>query len=131
VFGFPSEAFSTGPVALVEHPGPPGPLFSDRLTYHGPHFDGDTYEPGEDYQRLGTLLERVLAFMLDHKWHTLQEIHKATQPGTEASVSARLRDLRKPKHGSYTVDRERVCRGLHHYRIPRPPGAGQMDLSYQ
>jgi len=37
----------------------------------------------------------------------------------EASVSARLRDLRKAKFGGYRVERQRVRegRGLYHYRL--------------
>lgn len=42
--------------------------------------------------------------MADGKWRTLQEISEITGD-PEASVSARLRDLRKFEHGSNTVSR--------------------------
>lgn len=51
----------------------------------------------------GTVHERVLSFMSDHNWHTLDEIH-AECGGTATGVSARIRDLRKPEYGSHTVE---------------------------
>jgi hypothetical protein len=79
-------------------------------------FDGQTYEPIHDFARLRGQLERVNAFMADGRFHTLNEIARAAG-GTEASVSARLRDLRKPKYGSRDVKRERVTGGLFRYRL--------------
>lgn len=64
-------------------------------------------------------MKRVLSLMSDGKWRTLSEIHEAVG-GTEASVSARLRDLRKPKFGGYTVLRRRVGdprRGMWEYKL--------------
>ena len=43
-------------------------------------------------------------------WLTLRELSQLTQYG-EASISAQLRHLRKPKYGSYVVEK-RVRRGL-------------------
>jgi hypothetical protein len=43
-------------------------------------------------------------------WLTLRELSQVTQFG-EASISAQLRHLRKPKYGSYVVEK-RVRRGL-------------------
>jgi len=37
--------------------------------------------------------------------------------GSEASVSARLRDLRKAKFGAHTIERQRVSAGLFRYRM--------------
>ena len=45
-----------------------------------------------DHARLKTLLQKVHAFMADGQYHTLESI-KLSCGGTEASVSARLRDL--------------------------------------
>jgi hypothetical protein len=79
-------------------------------------FDGTTYEPERDKTRLSRQLIAVRSFMSDYEWHTLEEIAAATgEP--EASISARLRDLRKPRFGAYIVDREYVSAGLWHYRL--------------
>ena len=94
-----------------------------------PLFDGETYDPIEDHDRLATLLERVRLLMLDGNWRTLAAISLAAG-GTEASVSARLRDLRKPSGGSYLVDRERVkgARGLFRYRVREKDDSAQRKL---
>jgi hypothetical protein len=74
---------------------------------------------GRDHERLRSLLQRVFKLMKDGHWRTLPEIVSVTG-GTEASVSARLRDLRKDKFGGYDVDREHVGAGLFRYRlVPR------------
>lgn len=79
-------------------------------------FDGVTYDPALDEDRLSKLLGRVYEFMSDHQWHTLPEL-KSRCGGTEASVSARLRDLRKNRYGCHPVERRRVIGGLWEYRM--------------
>lgn len=59
--------------------------------------------PAQDRPRLATQLERVAALMSDGTERRLSDIAAAVG-GSEASVSARLRDLRK--HGE-TVTRRR------------------------
>jgi hypothetical protein len=87
-----------------------------------PAFDGETFEPARDADRLNAQLGRVLATMRDHDWHTLAELAaRTTDP--EASISARIRDLRKPKFGGYVVQRRYVEAGLWAYRIAPPEGA--------
>lgn len=71
-----------------------------------PHFDGETYEPAKDHERLTGQLGRVRTVMLDHVWRTLAEIEAVTGD-PPASISARLRDLRKTKFGGYTIQRRR------------------------
>lgn len=84
-----------------------------------PHFDGKTYEADRDHDRLTSQLERVKQVVVGAPWMTLEEIAAIT--GTpEASVSARLRDLRKVKFGAYTVERRFVHRGLFAYRVLQP-----------
>lgn len=78
--------------------------------------DGATYDHARDGLRLAAQHQRVLAYMSDGAWHTLGELAKLTGD-PEASVSARLRDLRKPKFGNYQVVREYVARGLFRYRL--------------
>ncbi len=53
-----------------------------------------TYDPALDSKRLGAQQQRVFDIMLDGEFRTLREI--ATETGDpEASISARLRDLRR------------------------------------
>jgi len=81
-------------------------------------FDGETFNRTQDAERLTTLLHRVREWMLFHgAWKTLGEI-QANCGGSEASVSARLRDLRKPHYGELIVERRRVgTTGLWEYRV--------------
>lgn len=82
------------------------PNLFEQLTSAPIAFDGATYDAEADEARLTGLLERVFDCMKDRKWRTLAEIKKVTG-GTEASVSARLRDLRKARCGSRKVNRRR------------------------
>lgn len=70
------------------------------------NFDGLTYEPEHDRRRLTGQLERVKELMSDGHYRTLLQI-KALVGGSEAGISARLRDLRKEQFGSYIVNRRR------------------------
>lgn len=79
-------------------------------------FDGKTYEAEEDHSRLKGQLWRVFQLMSDGGWRTLNDIAFVVG-GSEASVSARLRDLRKEKYGSREVERQRVTGGLFRYRM--------------
>lgn len=79
------------------------PLFR-HLTSEPIRFDGASYDATADEARLTGQLLRVFDAMKDGRWRTLGELHKLTG-GTEASVSARLRDLRKLRFGSHTVNR--------------------------
>jgi hypothetical protein len=77
-------------------------------------FDGSTFEPERDEERLSSMLLRVQAIMSDGHWHTLAELAARTG-GSEAAVSARLRDLRKPRFGGHKIIRRHVRRGLWEY----------------
>jgi hypothetical protein len=81
-----------------------------------PHFDGSTYEASKDHGRLWRQLDGVRASMRNGTWMTLSEMEEQTG-FPQASISARLRDLRKPKFGGYTVERRRRGPGLHEYRL--------------
>ena len=91
-----------------------------------PSRDGSSYEHARDGLRLHRQHQRVLAYMSDGRWHTLHELHELTGD-PEASISARLRDLRKPRFGSYGIVREYVERGLFRYRLVM----GQQELFTQ
>jgi hypothetical protein len=82
-------------------------------------FGGETFDAERDGQRLENQLGRVRQFMLDGEWRTLGEIVMHCG-GTEASVSARLRDLRKQKFGLYQIERKYFARGIHKYRLLPP-----------
>lgn len=84
-----------------------------------PAFGGWTYEPARDGSRLRAQLGRVRAVMLDGRWRTLAEIETATGD-PQASISARLRDLRKAKFGGWVVEREYLHDGLWAYRLREP-----------
>jgi hypothetical protein len=88
-------------------------------TYTPSLFSGDTFDEDRDGERLRRLFFRVQLYMDDGQWHTLRELAVATG-GSEASVSARLRDLRKPKFGSQTVERRYIAHGLWEYRLVLP-----------
>ncbi len=88
--------------------------------YSGAHFDGATYSPVKDHVRLTGLLHRVFAVMSDGNWHRLSELANRCN-GSEASTSARIRDLRKDKFGGFQVDRKRHTKGLFLYRLVLEP----------
>lgn len=79
-------------------------------------FDGATYDPAQDGARLGRQLSAVKGLMKDGHWRSLAEISDAVN-GSEAGVSARMRDLRKAKFGGHTILRRRRARGLWEYRM--------------
>lgn len=86
--------------------------------------------PRDDGKRLRTLFVNVRDLMTGKlfgistarsAWWTLGEI-VAHVGGSEASVSARLRDLRKKQFGGFIVERRRrgeAKRGLFEYRVTR------------
>lgn len=84
-------------------------------------FDGETFDAEHDLSRLGRQLDRVKAALerAKGKWLTLAEISERTKD-PQASISARIRDLRKEKFGGYEVERRRrgdPKLGLWEYRI--------------
>jgi len=90
-----------------------------------PEFDGPAYDPEEDKNRLSHQLGRVYNCMRDHQWRTLDEIHKTTLGEPVASISAQLRHLRKPRFGSYRVEKRHrgdPAHGLFEYRVLPPDG---------
>lgn len=91
---------------------------SDAELANAPDFDGRTYNAKKDKKRLTKLLILVHNFMSDSKPHTLEEIRAHIGRGSEAGISARIRDLRKKQFGGMTVIRRRrgdPTRGLWEY----------------
>lgn len=70
------------------------------------HFDGPAYEPVFDKERLTGQLLRIYTLMRDGQWRTLNEIADQTD-SPQASVSAQLHHLRKPRFGGHEVKRRR------------------------
>lgn len=66
-------------------------------------------------------LERVRHLMADERWRTVDQIRLITGD-KQASISARLRDLRKPEFGGHVVERRSVpgTRGLFEFRVIKP-----------
>lgn len=88
-------------------------------------FDGATYDAAQDKVRLSAQAEMVFRHMKDGAWHTLEYLSLVTN-ASEASASARLRDLRKPRFGGHTVERRRHATrpGVFEYRlVVKNPGA--------
>lgn len=83
-------------------------------------FGGSTYDARRDGKRLGKQMRAVRDLMLeleDWEWVTLSDISNASGY-PEASISARLRDLRKDAFGGYRVDRRRRAgAGTWEYRV--------------
>lgn len=87
-----------------------------ELLFSGtPLFDGPCLEP-HDHERLSRQLDKVRDLMKDGAWRSLPMIRAAVGAASEAGVSARLRDLRKPKFGGYEVQRKREG-NLFYYRL--------------
>jgi hypothetical protein len=79
-------------------------------------FDGEDYTPNRDDVRLTGQILRIWDVVNDNCWHTLKEISDKTGD-PEASISAQLRHLRKPRFGGYIVEREYIYDGLYRYRV--------------
>lgn len=84
-------------------------------------FGGESYRP-KDHKPLKKQLDAVRSIMLAGGWHTLGELKARLERDnglitTEASVSARLRDLRKLKYGAYMIDRRPREGRLYEYRL--------------
>ncbi len=98
------------------------PLFDTKKDFSKSDFDGVTYESAFDASRLRGEMKRVYDVMTGRYWQlwlTLREISQITGD-PEASISARLRDLRKTKFGAHTVNRRRrgdPSKGVFEYQL--------------
>ncbi len=82
-------------------------------------FDGVTYEPKFDATRLRGEMRHVYNVMRHGDWRTIRDIAFETTY-SHAGISARLRDLRKVRWGSHTVNRRRrgdPKRGIFEYQL--------------
>ena len=90
-------------------------LKGDEL-FNGLDYDGRTYQSQRDKTRLNAQTQRVFNALADGSWWTLARIAELTR-SPEASISARIRDLRKPRFGAHTIERRHVAAGLWQYRL--------------
>lgn len=92
----------------------------DLLSWTPPSSDrfGSTYDAAFDFTRLNAQQARVWEVVKDGKFHTLAEISARTGD-PEASVSARLRDLRN-MHGCKVDRRRQESGGTYEYAVRRP-----------
>lgn len=91
----------------------------DLLTWKPPEpadVKGETYSPERDGKRLNRQTLAVFNCIKDGEWWLLRGLSQHTN-SPEASVSARLRDLRR---FGFTIQREHVKDGLHRYRMVKP-----------
>ena len=111
---------------MANEPAAPGhDLYQPDLFHPStlPDFDGPDYEPEFDRERLRGQMGRVyLALQTAASrglWFTLGELRERTGD-PEASISAQLRHLRKPRFGSHTIEKRRRGHaedGLWEYRM--------------
>ena len=71
-----------------------------------PRFNGPAYDPALDQVRLTGQCLRVFRMMKGGSWWCLWEISQRTGD-PEASISAQIRHLRKPRFGGHTVNKRR------------------------
>lgn len=85
----------------------------NRLGQDKPAFHGTTYQPDLDFNRLSTQLKEVANLMRDGQRRTIAEIKAHGVRGSEAAISARLRDIARPleKGGRYGWKKGRERRG--------------------
>lgn len=95
-----------------------GDLFSwtPPLPKLGTVADGVAFDARRDGKRLNDQMRAVWEIVRDEQWYTLHQLHGLTGY-PEASISARLRDLRKPEIMGCTVEREYLSNGLWRYRV--------------
>lgn len=79
-------------------------------------FNGADYKHERDSKRLTSQYNDIFKLMADGEFRSLAKI--ATLTGHhEASISAQLRHMRKPRFGSHTVDKRHRGNGLYEYQL--------------
>lgn len=91
---------------------------------------GPDFEFSKDGHRILKQHEIIRDFMLDGKWRTLREI-SVNLGYPEASVSAQLRHLRKPRFGCYTVKKRRKTVGTWEYQVLTPGLSDKQGNNYE
>jgi hypothetical protein len=86
------------------------------LSMANTNFDGVTFEKERDGVRLAGQLLKVFEIMRDGNPRTLNQLADAVG-GSEAGVSARLRDLKKDRFGGHIIQKRHLGNGLWQYRL--------------
>ena len=87
-----------------------------KLDWDTVRFNGPNYDAKRDDARLPGQLQRVFKAMKDGEWRSLGDIEEVTGD-PQASISAQLRHLRKPRFGGHEVDKKYLGNGLYHYKL--------------
>jgi len=90
-------------------------------------FDGETYQADRDGERLARQQATIYALMRDGRPRTLAQIEALTG-FPQSSISARLRDLRKPRFGGHDVIRAYEDRGVWVYRVVLAQSGTQQEM---
>jgi hypothetical protein len=117
-----------GRVCVHHHRGDARPgLERTRRMSAQPDFDGKTYVRALDHSRLTGQKGVVFEVLSNGAWWTLAELEGETG-FPQASISARIRDLRKPEFGGYNVPGRRRTTATWEYKlfdvqahVPRSP----------
>lgn len=94
-------------------------------------FEGPAYEPALDRERLTRQHEKIRDFLLARpgQWFTLRELAEVLHE-PEASISAQLRHLRRPRFGAFlTPKRRRDGGAAWEYTIARPSAGSITDAA--
>lgn len=85
----------------------------------------------EDRERMRPILELVRDLMADGRERSLRQICTAIGRGSEASISARLREIRNAPGSEWNVGKRRTSTpGLWVYRMTPKPVSGQRELEW-
>ena len=87
-----------------------------KLDWNTIKFNGADYNAVRDKARLTGQLQRVFKCMADARWRSLGDIEEVTGD-PQASISAQLRHLRKPRFGGHQVEKKYLGDGLYHYKL--------------
>ena len=79
-------------------------------------FDGADYDHKRDSARLTSQIETIFNLMRDGKFRSVAEIGRLTGY-PENSIQAQLRNLRKARFGSHTLNRKHIKNGFNLYQI--------------
>src|SRR5688572_12420258 len=86
-------------------------------------FHGADFVESRDQSRLERQIDRIFNVMKDGVWRSVDEIAELTKDETTGfaykatSISAQLRNLKKPENGSHTLNRRHEGNGFYRFQI--------------